>query len=113
MSHSLANGLTVAQLEACGGAPPNVTGFTSKLRTPLYQEWNFQIQRELDSKSRLTVAYVGNHGIFEAYPNSWGNASSGFGDYRCPRHFSLGPIRCRYPMAVGRGIKLQRSDRNL
>jgi hypothetical protein len=74
--NSLANGLTVGQLEACGGAPPNVTGFTSKLRTPLYQEWNFQIQRELDSKSRLTVAYVGNHGIFEAYPNSWGNASS-------------------------------------
>jgi outer membrane receptor protein involved in Fe transport len=75
---SLANGLTLAQLEGpcVGGAPFNVTGFTSKLRTPLYQEWNFQIQRELDSKSRLTVAYVGNHGILEAYPNNNGNASS-------------------------------------
>jgi hypothetical protein len=75
---SLANGLTLAQLEgSCvGGAPFNVTSFTSKLRTPQYQEWNFQIQQELDSKSRLTIAYVGNHGIFEAYPNAWGNASS-------------------------------------
>ncbi|MGO9828114.1 MAG: carboxypeptidase regulatory-like domain-containing protein [Terriglobales bacterium] len=76
---SLANGLTAAELEEVGGAPPNITGFTSKLRTPQYQEWNFQIQQELDSRSRLTVAYVGNHGILEAYPNSWGNASSGYG----------------------------------
>ena len=76
---SLAGGLTLAQLTGpcVNGAAPNVTGFTSKLRTPLYQEWNFQIQRELDSKSRLTIAYVGNHGILEAYPNDWGNASSG------------------------------------
>ncbi len=78
---SLAGGLTLAQLEGpcVGGAPPNVTGFTSKLRTPQYQEWNFQIQQELDSKSRVTIAYVGNHGILEAWPNSWGNASSGYG----------------------------------
>jgi hypothetical protein len=74
---SLANGLTLAQLEGpcVGGAPFNVTSFTSKLRTPQYQEWNFQIQQELDSKSRLTIAYVGNHGILEAWPNAWGNAS--------------------------------------
>ncbi len=75
---SLANGLTAAELTsaAVGGAVPGVTGFTSKLRTPQYQEWNFQIQQELDSRSRVTLAYVGNHGIFEPYPNSTGNAFS-------------------------------------
>src|SRR5208283_3210121 len=58
---------------------PSVTGFTSKLRTPQYQEWNFQIQQELDSRSRVTLAYVGNHGIFEPYPNNTGNASAAAG----------------------------------
>ncbi len=73
---SITNGLTEAQLIAAGGAVPNITGFPGKLRTPQYQEWNFQIQQELDSRSRITLAYVGNHGIHEAYPNSTLNASS-------------------------------------
>ena len=71
---SLANGLTATELVAAGGAVPNITGFPGKLRTPQYQEWNFQVQQQLDSKSRLTLAYVGNHGIFEPYPNSTLNA---------------------------------------
>jgi outer membrane receptor protein involved in Fe transport len=73
---SLANGLTEAQLLAAGGAEPSVTGFPGKLRTPQYQEWSLQVQQEVDSKSRITVAYVGNHGIFEPYPNSTVNATS-------------------------------------
>jgi len=76
---SLANGLTEAQLIAAGGAQPSVTGFPGKLRTPQYQEWNLQVQQALDTRSRLTVAYVGNHGIFEPYPNSTLNATSGSG----------------------------------
>jgi outer membrane receptor protein involved in Fe transport len=78
---SLANGLTASELigPCVGGAVPSVTGFTSKLRTPQYQEWNFQIQQELDSRSRITLAYVGNHGIFEPYPNSTANAFSNSG----------------------------------
>ncbi len=73
---SLANGLTEAQLLAAGGAQPSVTGFPGKLRTPQYQEWNLQVEQALDSRSRLTLAYVGNHGIFEPYPNSTLNATS-------------------------------------
>lgn len=73
---SLANGLTEAQLLAAGGAQPSVTGFPGKLRTPQYQEWNVQVQQALDSRSRLTVAYVGNHGILEPYPNSTVNATA-------------------------------------
>ncbi len=73
---SLANGLTEAQLLAAGGAQPSITGFPGRLRTPQYQEWNLQVQQELDSRSRITVGYVGNHGIFEPYPNSTLNATS-------------------------------------
>ena len=74
---SLANGLTVTQLVAAGGAPPSVTGFPTKLRTPQYQEWNFQVQQAIDSKSRITLAYVGHHGYHEPYPNGTLNASTG------------------------------------
>jgi hypothetical protein len=74
---SLNNGLTVNQLLAAGGAVPNVTGFPTKLRTPQYQEWNFQVQQAVDSKSRITLAYVGHHGYHEGFPNSTLNASTG------------------------------------
>jgi hypothetical protein len=74
---SITNGLTEAELIAAGGAPPNITGFPGKLRTPQYQEFNLQVQQELDSRSRITLAYVGNHGIHEPYPNSTLNASTG------------------------------------
>jgi hypothetical protein len=76
---SLANGLTYAQLTspAVGGAVPNITGFPGKLRTPDYQEWNFQVQQAIDSKSRITLAYVGNHGYHEPYPNGTLNAYTG------------------------------------
>ena len=74
---SLANGLTVTQLLAAGGSQPSVTGFPTKLRTPQYQEWNFQVQQAIDSKSRITIAYVAHHGYHEAYPNGTLNASTG------------------------------------
>jgi Carboxypeptidase regulatory-like domain len=74
---SLTNGLTVNQLLAAGGAPPNVTGFPGTLRTPQYQEWNLQVQEAIDSKSKITVAYVGSHGYHEPYPNSTLNATTG------------------------------------
>jgi hypothetical protein len=75
---SLANGLTAMELTGpcVGGAVPSVTSFPGKLRTPQYQEWNLQVQQEIDSKSRITIAYVGNHGIFEPYPNGTLNATA-------------------------------------
>jgi hypothetical protein len=73
---SLANGLTLAGLTASGGVPFSVTGFPGKLITPQVQEWNFSIQQALDSKSKVTVMYVGNHGIHEAYDNATLNATS-------------------------------------
>ena len=35
------------------------------------------MQQAIDSKSRITLAYVGHHGYHEAYPNSTLNASTG------------------------------------
>jgi hypothetical protein len=74
---SLANGLTLNQLLAAGGSPPSVTGFPTQTHTPQYQEWNFQVQQAIDSKSRITVAYVGHHGYHEGVPNALLNASTG------------------------------------
>lgn len=71
----IGNGLTVGQLEADGGAPFSVTGFPGTLKTPQVQEWNFSIQQALDSKSKLTLSYTGNHGIHEVYLNSTLNAT--------------------------------------
>ena len=73
---SLANGLTMAQLEAAGGAVPNMTGFPNQLKTPQIQQWNLSVQQQLDSKSRLMLQYTGNHGIYEAYPNNTLNATA-------------------------------------
>jgi hypothetical protein len=73
---SLANGLTVGGLESAGGAPFSITNFPGRLKTPQYQEWNFSIQQALDSKSKLTLSYTGNHGIYEPYLNSTLNAST-------------------------------------
>lgn len=73
---SLANGLTLNGLLAAGGAPFGITGFPGKLITPQVQEWNFSVQQSLDSKSKLSLMYVGNHGIHEIYSNATLNATS-------------------------------------
>jgi hypothetical protein len=45
-------------------APANVslTGWLPKDKTSNVQEWNLQIQRQLDVKTALTLAYVGTKG---------------------------------------------------
>jgi outer membrane receptor protein involved in Fe transport len=73
---SIGNGLTAQELVNAGGAVPSVTGYPGTQRTPQYSEWNVQVQQEIDSRSRITLAYVGNHGIHEPYPNSNLNAIS-------------------------------------
>jgi outer membrane receptor protein involved in Fe transport len=71
---SFSSGLTAAQLMAAGGAPPNINSFPGQFRTPRYQEWNLQVQEQLDGKSRITISYAGNHGIHEPYSNNNLNA---------------------------------------
>ncbi|HWY45738.1 MAG TPA: carboxypeptidase regulatory-like domain-containing protein [Bryobacteraceae bacterium] len=72
-----------SQLAALGSvfAAPSFTALSGKLRSPQFQEWNLQVQRELSNSMVLTVNYVGNHGIHIPYSNLWPNAYDEFGLY--------------------------------
>ena len=61
-----------SQLAALGSvfAAPAFTALTGKLKSPQFQEWNLQVQRELSNSIVLTVNYVGNHGIHIPYSNA-------------------------------------------
>jgi hypothetical protein len=60
---------------------PSFNYFNGTLHSPVYQEWNLQIQRDLGGSYALILAYNGNHGIKIPYSNTWGNAydSEAFG----------------------------------
>ncbi len=53
---------------------PSFNYFNGTIHSPVYQEWNLQIQRDLGGSYALILAYNGNHGIKIPYSNSWGNA---------------------------------------
>ena len=98
---SLANGLTAAGLLAAGGALPSVTGYPGNLKTPQYQEWNLQVQQQLDSKSMVAIAYVGNHGIHESYLDSTLNDAAGITGYpSAPPDSRFGNVSEWYPGAI-------------
>jgi hypothetical protein len=56
---------------------PSFGNALGTFHTPRYQEWSIQLEQQLDSKSSMTLAYIGNHGIHEPvtyYPNGFGGA---------------------------------------
>jgi hypothetical protein len=53
---------------------PSFNYFNGTIHSPVYQEWNLQIQRDLGKSYALILAYNGNHGIKIPYSNTWGNA---------------------------------------
>ena len=53
---------------------PSFNYFNGTIHSPVYQEWNLQIQRDLGRSYALILAYNGNHGIKIPYGNTWGNA---------------------------------------
>src|SRR5450755_800940 len=55
-------------------AAPSFNYFNGTIHSPVYQEWNLQIQRDLGKSYALILAYNGNHGIKIPYTNTWGNA---------------------------------------
>ena len=73
-----ASGASFASLSAAvpGFAAPNYNNSLGKFHTPRYQEWNLQIEQQLDDRSALTLGYVGNHGLNEPVTN-YPNASLG------------------------------------
>ena len=71
-----ASGASLASLTATipGFTAPNFGNQAGHFNIPRYQEYNLQIQQQLDSRSSLSVAYIGNHGIYEPvtnYPNAY------------------------------------------
>ncbi len=48
---------------------PSFNNMAGQFHVPRYQEWSLQLEQQLDSKSSLSLAYVGNHGIHEVIPN--------------------------------------------
>jgi len=53
---------------------PAFTSLNGDIKSPLYYEWNFQVQKQFGSSTALQVNYVGNRGSRILYTNSWANA---------------------------------------
>jgi hypothetical protein len=62
-------------------AVPAVTSIVGTVHAPMWYEWNFQIQHQLNSSMVLSANYVGNHGSRIPYTNQWPNAFDEFGIY--------------------------------
>jgi Carboxypeptidase regulatory-like domain len=75
-----AGGQTYTQIKASLAAlgvpfaPPSFTSIIGTVHSPLWQEWNLQVQKGFGKSTALTVNYVGNHGQRIAYTNGWQNA---------------------------------------
>jgi hypothetical protein len=54
--------------------PPTFNDVGHKLLNPKFLEWNLELQRQLGSKSSVSVNYVGNHGYDVMTDNAFDNA---------------------------------------
>jgi hypothetical protein len=77
-----ASGASLNSLTALvpGFSAPSFNNFVGTFHTPSYDEWNLQIEQQLDDKSAFTLGYVGNHGIHEPitnYPNAFSGGVGG------------------------------------
>lgn len=79
-STGFAGGQTYTQIKASLAAlgvpfaPPSFTSITGTVHSPLWQEWNLQVQKGFGKSTALSVNYVGNHGQRIPYSNGWSNA---------------------------------------
>jgi hypothetical protein len=63
-------------------APPAIGAyFPGKFQTPIYAEYNLQIQREINKNAAIIINYTGNYGYHEVLQNPWLNAGSGNFNY--------------------------------
>ncbi|MGA2183709.1 MAG: carboxypeptidase regulatory-like domain-containing protein [Bryobacteraceae bacterium] len=70
-----------AELKALGSVftAPALTSFVGTYHAPRWEEWTFQLQRELTQSTALILSYAGNHGGNIPYANSWPNAWDAYG----------------------------------
>jgi hypothetical protein len=73
-----ANGATLAQLQATvpGFSPPVFNTVASKMLSPKYYEWNFEVQQQIGTRYLFSVNYAGNHGYDEISASAFQNAYS-------------------------------------
>ena len=106
-----ANGASFASLSS---TIPSFTapGFGNQAGTfhiPRYQEWSLQVQQQLDDRSSVSVAYIGNHGVNEPvtnYPNAYLGTS---GLPASPFSGNFGPVVEVYSGAVSNDNQLTAS----
>jgi hypothetical protein len=69
-------GLTLPQIEAIDPlfTPPTFFNAAHSIHSPVYQEWNLEMQQGIGRHMTLSLNYVGNHGIYEAVQNGGLNA---------------------------------------
>ena len=71
-----AQGATLSQLRALDPtfAPPAYFGTEAFTKLPTYLEYNLELEQSLGKAAVLTINYVGNHGIHQAFQNKGLNA---------------------------------------
>ncbi|HTV66281.1 MAG TPA: hypothetical protein VMD98_11785, partial [Bryocella sp.] len=90
-----ANGASFSSLSTANPlfSSPAFGNALGTFHTPRYQEWSLQVQQQLDDRSSVNLAYIGNHGIDEPvtyYPNafSYGGATNGYPGAAYSNNFS-------------------------
>lgn len=105
-------GASYASLSAVNPAfaSPSFNNMTGHTHIPRYQEWSLQIEQQLDSKSSMSVAYIGNHGINEPVTN-FPNAYAGFGGVPAapPNPYNFATVMEIYSGAVSNDNQLTAS----
>ena len=70
------SGATLTQLQNLipGFSAPNYFSTPSKLNSPKYLEWSFEIEKPVGQKNVVVATYSGNHGYNELLLDPWGNS---------------------------------------
>jgi hypothetical protein len=76
--NAFSSGGTLASILASNPffSPPSYFSVANQIVNPKYLEWNFEIQQALNSKTSLTVNYVGTHGYDLLVQNGSVNATN-------------------------------------
>lgn len=78
-------GQTYSQIKATLAAQgvnfpaPAFYSVAGTLHSPRWQQWNLQVQRQIDRNTAVTVGYNGNHGLRIPYSTAWPNAYDQYG----------------------------------
>jgi len=71
LRNAFASGGTLASIKAAfpGFVAPNYNSVATNVQNPKYLEWNLMVEKTLDSRTSLSINYVGNHGYDEFVTN--------------------------------------------